>query len=94
MGGSDGGDCSEINTVRKTQRNSDKKADRGRAREGRRGGTGGARQAGVQGAVGPAEGQAWTGGGDGWRAHQFLKAKAQRAAESVKFTLLISCNNL
>lgn len=46
------------------------------------------------GCRGPAEGQAWTGGGDGWRAHQFLKAKAQRAAESVKFTLLISCNNL
>lgn len=45
-------------------------------------------------AGGPAEGQAWTGGGDGWRAHQFLKAKAGRAAESVKFTLLISCNNL
>lgn len=51
-------------------------------------------KAGCRGLAGPAEGQAWMGGGDGWRAHQFLKAKARRAAESVKFTLLISCNNL
>lgn len=32
--------------------------------------------------------------GDGLQAHQFLKAKPSSAAESVKFTLLISCNNL
>lgn len=51
-------------------------------------------QGGAQGPVSPAEGQAWTREGDGWPAHQFLKAKARRAAESVKFTLLISCNNL
>lgn len=40
------------------------------------------------------KGQGWVEGGDGWRAHQFLKAEPSSAAESVKFTLLISCNNL
>lgn len=60
----------------------------------RTGGGAGELQGGAQGLVSPAEGQAWTREGDGWHAHQFLKAKARRAAESVKFTLLISCNNL
>lgn len=75
-----------------TERKSDKKeAEPERGTGEGIGGRGGARAAGL---AAPAEGQAWTGGGDGWRARQFLKAKARRAAESVKFTLLISCNNL
>lgn len=84
---------SETNTRRKTQRKWDKKTEAEAEPERDREKAPGSK-AGHRGLVGPVEGQAWMGGGDGWRAHQFLKAKARRAAESVKFTLLISCNNL